>query len=227
VVTYRPIVDSPYNLHHCGSAERRAYDDLAGFVDQTVDAVKSASARKFVYAYWPDLDTLSHRYGVASTEVRAHFLALDAAFGELIRRLAGSDTLLVLSADHGFIDCPPEDAVELPAPLCALLRFPLCGERRIAFCHVHDTKQFVEKAKELLGGRSEVRPSRELADEGWFGPGRAHPHFAERIGDVALVMKGRGTVKDWVTGEPRHLHIGNHGGASEDEMQIPLVVAQA
>lgn len=63
-------------------------------------------------------------------------------------------------------------------------------------------------------------------DEGWFGTGRAHPHFAERIGDVALVMKGRGTVKDWVTGEPRHLHIGNHGGMSEDEMNIPLVVAK-
>ena len=43
---------------------------------------------------------------------------------------------------------------------------------------------------------------------------------------MALVMKGRGTVKDWLAGEPRHLHIGNHGGMSEDEMRIPLVVAK-
>ena len=85
----------------------------------------------------------------------------------------------------------------------------------------------MEKARELFGERAQLRPSRELADEGWFGPGRAHPHFAERIGDVALVMQGRGTVKDWVPGEPRHLHIGNHGGMSEDEMRIPLVVAKA
>ena len=49
---------------------------------------------------------------------------------------------------------------------------------------------------------------------------------AERIGDVAIVMNGLGTVKDWVSGEPRHLHIGNHGGMSEDEMNIPLVVAK-
>ena len=39
-------------------------------------------------------------------------------------------------------------------------------------------------------------------------------------------MRGRGTVKDWVPGESRHLHIGNHGGMSEDEMRIPLVVAK-
>ena len=226
VVTYRPIVDSEYNRHHCGRAERRAYDNLDGFVAETEAAVKSGGGRKFIYAYWPEFDKLAHRHGVASTEVRAHFDALDAAFGELLARLAGTDTLLVLTADHGFIDSPPEESVELPPGLAPLLRFPLCGERRVAFCHVHEKKSFLEKANEFLGDRADIRPSRELADEGWFGTGRAHPRFAERIGDVALVMKRRGTVKDWVTGEPRHLHIGNHGGMSEDEMQIPLVVAK-
>ena len=50
--------------------------------------------------------------------------------------------------------------------------------------------------------------------------------FAQRaIGDVAIVMRGRHTVKDWTPGEPRHLHIGNHGGTSEDEMLIPLLSA--
>jgi hypothetical protein len=33
-------------------------------------------------------------------------------------------------------------------------------------------------------------------------------------------------VKDWVAGEPRHLHIGNHGGVSADEMRIPLLTAE-
>ena len=226
VVSYRPIIDSQYNLHHCGRAERRAYDNLEGFLAQTVNAVKSGPERKLVYAYWPDFDALAHRHGVASAEVRAHFSALDAAFGELLARLAGTDTIVVLSADHGFIDCPAGESVDLPPALAALLRFPLCGERRVACCYVQDQKAFISKAKSLLANRAHVRPSRELLDEGWFGTGRAHPRFAERIGDVALVMKGRGTVKDWVTGEPRHLHIGNHGGMSEDEMNIPLVVAK-
>ena len=123
------------------------------------------------------------------------------------------------------MDSPPQDSLELPPELARLLRYPLCGERRVAFCHVHDQTIFLEKARRFFGQRADVRPSGELADEGWFGTGRAHPHFAERIGDVALVMRGRATVKDWVPGESRHLHIGNHGGTSEDEMIIPLVVA--
>ena len=227
VVSWRPIIDSPYNLHHTACAERRPYDNLAGFLDETVNAVKSGPGPKFVYAYWPEFDALAHRHGVASAEVRAHFAALDGVFGELLARLAGTDTLLVLTADHGFIDSPPEESIELPPGLSEMLRFPLCGERRVAFCHVQDQKAFIGKAKSLLENRAQVRPSRELQDEGWFGTGRAHPHFAERIGDVALVMNGLGTVKDWVSGEPRHLHIGNHGGMSEDEMNIPLVVAKA
>jgi hypothetical protein len=227
VVSWDAIVESTYNVFHCGRAERRGYSSLEGFVEQTVAAVRSGPERKFVYAYWPDFDQLSHRHGVGSPEVRAHFDSLDAAVGDVLSRLAGTDTLLVLTADHGFVDVPAAEVVELPPALAAQLRFPLCGERRIAFCHVQDEKRFLADARAFFGTRADVRPSRELEDEGWFGPGQPHPHFAQRIGDVALLMHGRGAVKDWVPGESRHLHIGDHGGTSEDEMSIPLVVAAA
>jgi hypothetical protein len=61
-------------------------------------------------------------------------------------------------------------------------------------------------------------------EQGWFGGGTPHPLIAERVGDVAILMKDGYTIKDWLPGEPRHLHIGNHGGTSEDEMTIPLIM---
>lgn len=229
VVSWHEIVHSDYNRHHCGRAERRAYASLEGFVLEVERAVKSGTERKFVYAYWPAFDTLAHKHGVASAEVAAHFALLDGAFGELLSRLAGTDSIVVATADHGFVDSGPAEshALESAPGLSALLKFPLCGERRVVFCHVQEGRaaEFMQRAREWLGDRAEVRASRELAEEGWFGPGREHPRFAERIGDVALLMREHHTVKDWVAGEPRHLHIGNHGGASADEMHIPLVVA--
>jgi hypothetical protein len=231
VVSYRPIVDSTYNLHHCGCAERRAYDKLEGLVEETVAAVKSGPDPKYIYAYWPEFDALSHRYGNASAETRAHFKAVDAAFGELMRRLAGTDTMVVATADHGFVDSVGADALEFAdgPGLAALLRYPLCGETRVALCHVQEgrEREFMQRAGDWLGERARVCPSMDLAREGWFGVGEPHPRLTERIGDVALVMNGRATVKDWTPGEPRHRHVGHHGGTSADELLIPLIVGSA
>ena len=224
VVTHKDIVDSEYNARHCRGAQRLAYETLDELVAQVEAAAKSGAERKFIYAYWPVYDMVSHRFGCASAEAFAAFEAIDAAFERLAARLSGTESQLIASADHGFIDVPPEASLELPTFLTSELRFPLCGERRVAYCHVREPKGFMEKAKDWLGERADVLPSRQLLDEGWFGAGTAHPRFAERIGDVALLMRGRHTVKDWTAGESRHLHIGNHGGTSEDEMMIPLIM---
>jgi hypothetical protein len=224
VVTYREIVDSHYNVRHCLGAERRAYGTLEEFVDEVEAAVKSSAEPKFIYAYWPQYDAISHRHGAMSAEAARAFADFDAAFGKLIARLSMSESVVIATADHGFIDVPAEASLELPPKLCALLRLPLCGERRVAYCHVHDASRFIEEASDWLGERAEVRPSAELVADGWFGPGEPHPRFSERVGDVTLVMRGHYTVKDWTPGEPRHLHIGNHGGPSEEEMMIPLIV---
>ena len=230
VVSQRDIIDSDYNLYHCRGAERRAYDDLAGLVGEIEAAVKSGNERKFIYGYWPLYDTVAHQHGSESEQAARQFAAIDESFGRLLARLAGTDSLVVATADHGFVDCPPGEclALEDGPGLAGMLRFPLCGERRIAYCHVQEgtVAEFMTRAAEWLDGRAQVRASGELVAEGWFGPGAAHPQFRERVGDVALIMNGRFTIKDWTPGESRHLHVGNHGGTSEDEMTIPLVVAE-
>ena len=227
VVTYRDIIDSQYNSVHCRGAARLAYSNADEFIAQVEQAVKSSDEPKFVYAYWPHYDAISHRHGCESAQAAREFETIDAAFGVLLKRLAGTDTVVVATADHGFIDVPPEDSLELPAHLFPMLRFPLCGERRVAYCHVHAPEVFAKRAQDWLHDRADVMPSQRLVDEGWFGPGEPHPRFAERIGNVALVMRNRYTVKDWITGEPRFLHIGNHGGTHEDEMSIPLIMEEA
>src|SRR5207253_4696594 len=63
VVTSRQIVDSDYNVRHCAGATRLAYETLEEFVSQVEAAVKSGAQRKFIYAYWPHYDVISHRHG--------------------------------------------------------------------------------------------------------------------------------------------------------------------
>jgi hypothetical protein len=200
-------------------------------VSQTELAVKSGQGRKFIYTYYPDFDTSAHRFGVGSVETSRVFSAIDLAFAELLQRLSGTDTAVILTADHGFTDCPAENALDMAdcPELAALLARPLTGERRVAFCHVTPGKQaeFASRAAEWLEGKAEILPGRMPVDEGWFGHGNIHPNITDRAGDFVLMMRDSYTVKDWLPGEPRHLHIGNHGGMSADEMYIPLVYARA
>jgi hypothetical protein len=227
VVTYREIIDSHYNRVHCRGAERLAYGNADELVAQVERAVKASGERKFIYAYWPHFDAISHRFGCDSVQAAREFEIVDTAFGALLSRLAGTDSVVVATSDHGFIDVAPDESLELPGSLLPQLRLPLCGERRVAYCHVHAADDFTRRAKDWLEDKADVMPSRQLVDDGWFGPGEAHPRFAERIGDVAIVMRERYTVKDWTPGEPHWLHIGNHGGTHEDEMLIPLIVEEA
>ncbi len=230
VVTAARIVDSAYSLHFGGRAARAGYADLAGMVDAIEVAVRSGPQRKYVYAYYPELDAVAHQHGVASRQAANRLTAIDAAFALLLQRLAGTDTALIVSADHGFIDTSPREALELASfpELSELLRMPLTGEPRVAFCHVQPGAQdeLIRRASRTLGEYADVHASSDLIAAGWFGRGAAHPRLAERVGDVTLVMRGHCTLKDRLPGEKQHPLIGNLGGATEDEMWVPLVLAR-
>ncbi|MPZ43277.1 MAG: phosphodiesterase [Betaproteobacteria bacterium] len=230
VVSQRRIVDSDYSRHFGGGSERRGYDHLTELVGAVVAAVRSGPERKYIYAYYPEFDSVAHKHGVGSAQAAMRLQAIDAAFAELLRRLSGTDTALVVSADHGFIDTPAHEALELERypELAGMLVRPLSGEPRVAFCHVRPglAGSFMAKARDMLNEYMDVLPSSRLVEEGWFGPGVAHRCLAERVGDVALVMKRHAIIKDHLPGEKRHTLIGNHGGITEDEMLIPLVFAR-
>jgi hypothetical protein len=227
IVTSRDIVDSHYNQRHCGATERHAYDSADEMARAIEAVVKSGDHRKFVYAYWPHYDRTAHHFGPDSAEALGELERIDAAFADVLRRLAGTQSALVATADHGFVAMTLDDMLELPEALASRLRLPLSGERRVAYCHVHDADDFIARARDWLDGRGEARRSAELVRDGWFGPGVAHARLEERVGDVTLLMGGRFAVKDRVAGEKAIAHRGDHGGATQEEMMIPLIVEEA
>jgi len=76
-----------------------------------------------------------------------------------------------------------------------------------------------------LADKVHLLRSEDVLRRGWLGPGDAHAALRDRIGDYVLIPRGRAILRDWLTGEERHTHIGVHGGLSAAEMIVPLVVA--
>jgi hypothetical protein len=229
VVTPGFIAHSDYNRTHQGRAGLRAYDGLDHMFAETARAVREAKAPSYVYAYWPELDRIAHEHGIGSDQAAQQLAEIDAAFAAFLDRMAGSDTLVIVTADHGIIDAGESREIDLadhPA-LAQSLVLPLCGERRASYCYVRPDRgdDFEHYCRSELSAFVELHASRALIDAGWFGLGAAHPRLAERVGDYTLIMKDNYVIKDRLFNEYRYSQVGVHGGLSEQELYVPLIVA--
>lgn len=230
VVAPADIVDSDFNRYYAGRAQRSGYTSLDQCFALIAERIRKQPGRSFTHAYYPVIDAASHAYGCRSPEVLQRFARLDRLFAEFLDRIKGSDTAVIVTADHGFIDSPPERLIELEQhpDLARTLTLPLCGERRVAYCYVHPRHRtdFEAYVASEFAGRAQLVASDELLASGRFGLGAPHPRLLDRIGDYTLLMREDWTICDWVYGERRHALIGVHGGTSAAEMFVPLCIAQ-
>ncbi|MEQ6290673.1 alkaline phosphatase family protein [Vogesella sp. GCM10023246] len=220
------IADSRYSQHHGGVAEALPWHGYDALFSQLA-ALAQQPGRKFVYAYIPDLDSLMHHKGTQHARARQLLQRLDGHCAALIEQLPGN-TRLLITADHGQLDIPPEKLLFLNdyPELASMLARPLSGEPRVAFCQVRPEcrDSFPAAVTAALGHSLWVLKAADVLAAEWFGPPPYHPQLVARLGDFVLLMKDDWGLLQMVDDKERPRLIGNHGGMSAAEMQIPLIV---
>ena len=98
------ISSSDFSNALYGKCRRGAFSGLEQLFDQLSRGLQRRG-NPLVWGYWTELDSLAHRFGIDSETVIEHFWRLDQAFGQWLEWLAGSDALVLVTADHGLIDC--------------------------------------------------------------------------------------------------------------------------
>src|SRR5690606_31516631 len=155
VVVPDRIANSEFNTAHRGKAEMHPFATLDEMFRNISQIVSTGNERNYVYAYWPELDRLSHEHGIASRKAVVHLGELDRACGKLVRAVSGTDTTVIVTSDHGFIDSRPDHVIDLEAhpQLARTLALPLCGERRASYCYVHESQraEFADYVTSHLG----------------------------------------------------------------------------
>jgi hypothetical protein len=195
-------------------------------VDQRIAAVAAALARderSFTYVYWPELDRVGHEFGVASRDWRLALQRADALVGRLVDVLVPGSTLVV-TADHGMVDCPAGLRVDIEAnPLLMAGIRRVAGEPRARHLYVTPGAAADVQAawQRVLGDRALVLQRAELVDAGYFGD--VDPGIEERIGDVMAVPRGNVMLASRVDATVSQL-VGQHGGLTDDEVLIPALV---
>jgi hypothetical protein len=108
------------------------------------------------------------------------------------------------------------------------LSLPVCGDTRTGFCYVKPSKvsQFERYVEDTLGDACTLHKSDDLIQEEWFGLHDPHPLLQDRVGDYTLIFNEGHAIMNCFPGlEPPELR-GHHGGASSDEINVPLIVIQ-
>jgi hypothetical protein len=202
-----------------------SYKTLVGMERQIVSFARRRG-RGLAYAYWPNYDSCCHEFGCSHRVSRQHLAEVDQMLGRLVRRLGGTDTMLLVLADHGLVDTRRDQRVELSEVegLYDCLATLPSGDTRAVSCFVRPAKvdAFLSIVNERLASACVCIPGEELIRLGAFGEGTEHPALRNRLGDYVLLAKGSYAFNAAVARSPRGFHVGNHGGMSEREVRVPL-----
>jgi hypothetical protein len=181
------------------------------------------TGERFVYAYYPNVDTVAHEFGLLDSFYVAELRAVDQLVGDLLDALPPTSALLVVS-DHGQVHVDRGGWVEL-ADLSSMI--DVCaGDARFRYVYAKPgaAADVLDAAREAFGHQAWVLSREELFDEGWIGPAPRGP-IGSRVGDVVLAAREPVAFVDPAMPMEKQL-IGMHGSLTPDEMYVPLLAGR-
>lgn len=211
------------------AAQRGAEYVGADKVGERIAAALAASSERgsITYLYDGDLDWTGHRHGIASSPWLQQLSMIDAE-AEQLRDALPPSVRLVVVADHGMIDSPPEARLDVDDhPDGPALRDGLAllgGEARFRhlYCHNGAVASLAQTWAEVLGSRATVLTRDEAVARGWFGT--VAPGVLPRLGDVIVAAHGDFAVMSSAAFPYEATLVGLHGSLTPDEMLIPILV---
>ena len=232
VVFPKKFLKSHYNRLLGKKAEKYTYRavKLTELVKATARAVHFSSKPHYIYSYWPKYDHICHHHGKESRQAKKHLAEIDAAIRRLAEEIKGTDTLLLVTADHGHTSITRKNTVVFDKypEFQSYLTASKCGEARAVMLYVHREKRKEFKHFVLQRWKKEciLIPSSELIKKKYFGLFKPHPALIERAGDYVLLAKEGYAFREHKVSKKRPFHIGNHGGLSRKELNVPLVMVR-
>lgn len=212
-------------------AERRSKRSIrANNVDELImnieDLCKTPD-RKFILAYSDCPDSILHKYGTDSQEVKDFILQTENKVKKMCENMK-DDTLLIISADHGhknidkaytLLDYPEiQECLIMPASL---------ESRVVTFWVKEDMKKEFEKRfnKEFEKEFWLMTKDEFLNKYHFLGYGQKHKKVDDFIGNyIALSVSGSIIRLETFLAEGKEIKKSTHCGLSKEEMEVPVIV---
>jgi hypothetical protein len=173
-------------------------------------AAELAIPGRFVFFYIPHVDFAAHVGGQQSDDY-AEAMSIAAAMWDRLAMKLPPGAVAIGTADHGHVDVPEARQRRIPGPAHDDRNFG--GDPRAPFVYGEYESLATDLGVEVVA---------RSAMEHWWGPGDKHAAFADRAPDAVLLPEPESVIFHKY-GDERL--IGQHGGLTDEERQIPLLVA--
>ena len=218
VVTKHEFRGSGFTEAHLRGGDFHGWRTVSSIVQECRRLTEAGEP--FVYAYYPGVDEVAHRYGLRDEFFEAEVRFADRLVGDLVSALA-DDVVVLVTADHGQVHLGPDSWVDL-GEIAALVDAS-SGDAR--FRHLHARRgaadDLLAAARDAHGESAWVRSRDQLIEERWLGP-PPPPVVLRRLGDVVLAARGTKAFVDPAMPYETRLRSA-HGSLTSSEMLVPLL----
>jgi len=202
----------------------RGGDYVGAESPEDIVAALGGHRRGLAYAYIADLDRLGHVHGTRSQQWHDCLVTVDHMVESILERV-GPDHRLIVTADHGMVDCRPMSRVvmeDLPASHAIVA---IAGEPRLRHVYVAagESTAVRDMWRDALGDRAWVLTREEFIASGLVG--QVEPDYAGRVGDLVVLARGDTVLASDVDTLVSGL-VGQHGSVTDAEMHIPVLIGR-
>ena len=199
---------------------------VADLVDETVRALSASPS--FVYLYVNDLDSAGHSDGVGSDKWLAALRGVDQLMAELVQKVPAG-TRIWITADHGMINVQEKVVLGRDNSLLTDIA-TIAGEPRMRHLYLTTESEsaaleVIERWKSELGQQVSLLTRQSAIAAGLFGS-EVSLDAAERMGDVIAIAQGNLVLLDPERADKEGEMVGHHGGDSQIESSVPLLLLQ-
>lgn len=185
---------------------------------------------KFIMAYNDNPDGIIHKTGCYSEETKKFILETEQEFGKMLQELKDTNTLVILSADHGHQDINETiDILELEKIQECLIMPPTLESRMIGFFVKYNRrKEFEDTFNKMFKDKYMLYSREDLLKSNLLGYGNKHKKLEDFLGDyIAIAISDvRIEIGTYLSKEMKNSYEkkSTHCGLTKNEMEVPLIV---
>ena len=193
----------------------------------SIEAICKNTDKNFILAYNDEPDGLLHKCGCKSSEVKEFILDTEKKIEDLYNNLQGTNTLLIISADHGHKDIEKVyDILHMDDIQDCLIMPPSLESRCTTFWIKEEKKkQFEQIFKERFREEFLLYTREEFLEKHMLGYGNKHNKIDDFIGNYISVSIGSASFKLGTNiSKEKPEKKSTHCGLSPEEMEVPFII---